>query len=184
MEVTFEQVRAALVPEEPNYRSAARLGAEAMPHLKSMVEGGEPMLAAKAAYLASLIGGEQAVDVLLSASAHSEASVRVAAASGTRNLEPAQAEALRDVLASDADPGVRAKNAQAAGEDPAEVWESAEPPPPDLPDPLPEPPPADGRMPGEQAREELAEGLMPGEADAVRPAVAAEGLMPGEQPGR
>lgn len=197
MAIAFEQVRAALIPEEPNYQSAAALGAEALPHLKSMVEGGEPLLAAKAAYLASLIDDEHAIDVLLAAATNPEPTVRVAAAAGTRNLPPSRAEAVREVLASDEDAGVRAKNAKAAGLDDSEIWESAEPAF-ESAEPEPEPPPAEGRMPGERApadqpgglmpgesdvvRHAVEEGLMPGESEALRRAVTTEGLMPGERP--
>ncbi|HEX6340711.1 HEAT repeat domain-containing protein [Umezawaea sp.] len=181
MATTFEQVRAALIAEEPDYRRAAELGVEALPHLKSMVEGGEPMLAAKAAYLAGLIDDERSVDVLLAAAAHPDPTVRVAAASSTRNLPPSAAEVVRETLDADDDPGVRAMSATAAGLDAAEIWRSAEPeavPP----EPAPEPPPTDGRMPGERDSADVPEGLMPGESEAVRHEVRAEGLMPGERP--
>ncbi|CRK58700.1 hypothetical protein [Alloactinosynnema sp. L-07] len=183
MAITFEQVRAALIPEEPNYQSAAAMGAEALPHLKSMVEGGEPMLAAKAAYLASLIDDDGVVDILLAAAANPDPSVRVAAASGTGNLASSRAEVVQATLAEDKDPGVRAKNARAAGLDDSGIWESAQESVATA-ESEPEPPSAEGLMPGERPSADLAEGLMPGEADAVPQAVAAEGLMPGERPAR
>ncbi|HVK24326.1 MAG TPA: hypothetical protein VM677_23470 [Actinokineospora sp.] len=181
MAITFEQVRAVLIPEEPDYAAAAALGTEALPHLKSMVEGGEPMLAAKAAYVASLIDDEGSVDILMAAAAHSEPSVRVAAAAGTRNLAQGRAEAVQATLAEDEDAGVRAKNAQAAGRDDAEIWASAEATV-ESAEPEPEPPSTEGLMPGERADVDLAEGMMPGESAVVPQAIAAEGLMPGERP--
>jgi hypothetical protein len=181
MPITFEQVRSALIPEEPDYQSAAALGVEALPHLKSMVEGGEPMLAAKAAYLASLIDDEAAMDILTTAAAHPEPSVRVAAAAATSNLDPSRAEAVQATLASDEDPGVRARSAKAAGQDDSAIWETAETPEVAA-EPEPEPPPTEGLMPGEGTGADLAYGLMPGESEATSQPVAAEGLMPGERP--
>ena len=58
MAVTLDEVRAALDPEEPNYRKAQEFGPEALPHLSTLVEEGNPLLAAKATYLASLLGNE------------------------------------------------------------------------------------------------------------------------------
>jgi HEAT repeat protein len=183
MAITFEQVRSALIPEEPDYQSAAALGVEALPHLRSMVDGGEPMLAAKAAYLASLIDDEGAVEILLAAAANPEPSVRVAAAAATRNLAPSRAEVVQATLSSDDDPGVRAKNAKAAGLDDTTIWEEAVPTDADADaEPEPEPPPTGGLMPGERAGTAQAEGLMPGESQVVAQAVTAEGLMPGERP--
>ncbi|AUI57232.1 hypothetical protein [Amycolatopsis sp. BJA-103] len=182
MAITFEQVRSALTPDEPDYPSAKALGVEALPHLKSMVEGGEPMLAAKAVYLASLIDDDGVVDILMAAAANSEPSVRVAAAAGSRNLAPSRAEVVQAALTDDDDPGVRAKNAKAAGLDDNEIWEAAETPVAAA-ELEPEPPSTEGRMPGEAAAvPDEAEGLMPGEAEAVRGQVATEGLMPGERP--
>jgi hypothetical protein len=50
------RVRAALEPEEPDYAAAAQLG-PAVPHLQTLIQGDDPMLASKASYLASLIQG-------------------------------------------------------------------------------------------------------------------------------
>ena len=55
MPVTMQQVRLILDSEEPDYGLGAQLGAEALPHLETLVRSGNPMLASKAVYLASLI---------------------------------------------------------------------------------------------------------------------------------
>ncbi|MDR6413350.1 hypothetical protein [Pseudarthrobacter sulfonivorans] len=107
MSVTMEAVLKVLEPDEPNYARAASLGSDALPHLRTLVEGNDPMLAAKAAYAASLLEGDQGKDIV-EAAAHSEtASVRVAAAAAANNL-PADsaAEVLMD-LVDDSDEGVR-----------------------------------------------------------------------------
>ena len=83
MATTEAQVRAYLEPEEPNYpAAAAALGAEALPVLDTLVRGGDPLLASKAAYLASMIPDEQAARVLEQAARSAHPTVRVAAAAG------------------------------------------------------------------------------------------------------
>ncbi len=87
MATTEAQVRAYLEPEEPNYKAAAAaLGAEALPVLETLVQGADPLLASKAAYLASLVPDERAARVLEQASRSEHATVRVAAAAGLQKL--------------------------------------------------------------------------------------------------
>lgn len=107
MSVTMEAVLKVLEPDEPNYARAASLGSDALPHLRTLVEGNDPMLAAKAAYAASLLEGAQGKDVVEAAARSETASVRVAAAAAANNL-PADsaAEVLMD-LVDDSDEGVR-----------------------------------------------------------------------------
>lgn len=106
MSVTFEQVRAALEPEEPNYGSAAQLGPDAIPHLSQLVQGNDPMLASKAAYLASLIQSNQTDAVLTLAAQSAHETVRAAAAAGVRNRDQVSVP-LVDQLLRDQDSGVR-----------------------------------------------------------------------------
>lgn len=117
MVVTKQQVIDVLSPDEPNYPEAAKLGPDALPHLDNLVKTADPLLASKATYLASLIQGEQSIDVLKAASQSNHPEVRVAAAAGARNLVSAAAGArnlepsrLNDLLSSlnnDQDAGVR-----------------------------------------------------------------------------
>ena len=65
------------------------------------------MLASKATYLASLIGGEQSVRIVETAVQRPEPEVRIAAAFGVRNLKIADAEPIVDRLIEDEDVGVR-----------------------------------------------------------------------------
>ncbi|MGM9473746.1 hypothetical protein ACS5PJ_17300 [Pseudarthrobacter sp. YS3] len=199
MSVTMEAVLEVLEPDEPKYDKAASLGPDALPHLRTLVEGDDPMLAAKAAYAASLLEGDQGKDVV-AAAAHSEtASVRVAAAAAANNLpSDSAAEVLMD-LVDDSDQGVRKVALSAV---PADA-------PPQLTAKLesgsgraagagregregaPEESPAGGgtaaRMPGEgpsmMPQEKPAEGLMPGEKPHASGGDAqGTGLMPGEKP--
>ena len=108
MAITLEQVRAALEPEEPDYKKAAKnLGTEALPHLERLITGDHPMLASKAAYLAGIIGTEQSVSVLERAARSGDASVRIAAAAAVQNLPPEPASDVLLRLIDDPDMGVQ-----------------------------------------------------------------------------
>ncbi len=117
MVVTKQQIIDMLNPDEPNYREAAKLGPDALPHLDTLVKTADPLLASKATYLASFIQGEQSIDVLKAAAQSEHPEVRVAVAAGARNLASATAGArnlgpdrLNDLLSSlnnDEDAGVR-----------------------------------------------------------------------------
>jgi len=106
MAVTFEQVRAALEPEEPDYASAAQLGADAIPYLTQLVQGDDPMLASKAAYLASLIESADADAVVAMAANSAHEAVRAAAAASVRNLSQMQVSLVESLL-HDQDASIR-----------------------------------------------------------------------------
>jgi HEAT repeat protein len=107
MPITMQDVRAWLDAEEVDYASAQKLGPAAIPFLMELVQGGDLGLASKATYLASLIKGKKSVAVLEAAAARNEPALRVAAASGIRNLPEAQAEKVLDQLKDDPDAGIR-----------------------------------------------------------------------------
>ena len=108
MPITLQNVKSELEPDELDYPAIAqKLGAEAIPYLKQLVDSPDPMTASKATYLASLIKNENAVAVLKHAATHAEPTVRVAAASGIRNLAETDADSLSDILIQDKDVGVR-----------------------------------------------------------------------------
>jgi hypothetical protein len=102
----MEQVINQLDREEPDYGQAAQLGAEALPHLITLIQGGNLGLAAKAASLAGLINAGQSVDVLEIAARHPEPVVRVAAAASAKNLTSIPTSLAMDLL-NDSDAGVR-----------------------------------------------------------------------------
>ena len=107
MNVTMKAVLEALEHDEPNYDKTASLGPDSLPHLRTLVQGDDPMLAAKAAFAASLIEGDQGKDIV-AAAAHSEtASIRVAAAATAHNLPADSAAVVLMDLIDDSDPGVR-----------------------------------------------------------------------------
>lgn len=108
MAIDMQQVKAALYPEEPDYPKAAKqLGADALPHLEAIIGGSEPLLAAKAVYLAGLIGGEKSVPAVLKAARSSDPMLRIAAAGAAKNLPTEHTDALLLRLVDDADLGVQ-----------------------------------------------------------------------------
>lgn len=106
MAVNLKKVRDALNVEEPDYAAAAKLGAEAMPHLKKLVKDEDPMMASKAAYLAGLIDAAGSADVVSEAAQSKSIVVRVAAANTAGHLSEADAS-LYEGLLGDHDAGVR-----------------------------------------------------------------------------
>jgi HEAT repeat protein len=105
--VTMADVRGALDPDEVDYAFAAQLGPDALPHLMALVEGADPGLAAKAAYLAGKIRGTASEAVVAAAAASDDARVRVAAASAASMLAPEAASRVLTGLVLDADTGVQ-----------------------------------------------------------------------------
>jgi HEAT repeat protein len=120
MAVTSEEVRAALDPEEPDYEAAAQLGPDALPHLQRFVEGPDPNLASKAAYLAGRIGDPQAAPVLELAATSDDPAIRAAAAAGVGHLPDEQADAVLQTLLDDDEPGVRKTALKAVPASPSE----------------------------------------------------------------
>jgi hypothetical protein len=107
MSITMKDVRTQLEPDEPDYAKAAQLGPNAIPYLKELVNGEDIMLASKAAYLASLIKNENSISILENAARNSQPVVRVAVASGLRNLSEENADRVSNLLIEDRDVGVR-----------------------------------------------------------------------------
>jgi hypothetical protein len=106
MPVTMEQVINQLDREEPNYTQAAQLGAEAIPHLVTLIQGEDLGLATKATSLAGIINAEQSATALELAAQHPAPVVRVAAAATVQNLTNIPTS-LSVQLLSDSDAGVR-----------------------------------------------------------------------------
>jgi HEAT repeat protein len=116
MPVNMQQVLAEIDKDEPNYSALAKLGPDALPHLRLVMESADSLRAAKAAWAASLVGGPASVDALKQAATHQDPQVRIAAAHGLRSA--ASAPGLRGAAAAapiatlsalleDSDPGVR-----------------------------------------------------------------------------
>jgi hypothetical protein len=106
MPVTLEDVIRQLDREEPDYAQAARLGPEALPHLRQILRGDNLGLAAKAACLAGAVNADESADILETAARHYDPVVRVAAAASARNLTRLPTS-LAAILLDDPDPGVR-----------------------------------------------------------------------------
>ncbi|MFC8897104.1 HEAT repeat domain-containing protein [Streptomyces cinereoruber] len=109
MGVTMDEVLAVLEPEEPDYSAVEGLGPSCLPHLEALFRGDDALLAAKAAYAASLLPDPAAHDLVVAASRSDDPSLRAAATGGAGNLPtPAAAVVLVDLLA-DRDVSVRGK---------------------------------------------------------------------------
>jgi hypothetical protein len=108
MAVKMEQVKEALDPDEPDYPKAAKqLGADALPHLEELVGSSDTSLAAKAAYLAGLIGGERSAPAVAKAARSGQATVRIAAAAAAAHLPAEHSDAVLLQLVDDVDRGVQ-----------------------------------------------------------------------------
>ncbi len=94
MVIMMQQVLDELYVYEPDYANAAsKLGPDALPHLNTIIKMANPMLALRAAYLASfLIHDEQSITILKNAAMSKHPQVRIAAAAGTRNLKLTKTE--------------------------------------------------------------------------------------------
>lgn len=111
----MDEVRSFLDPDEPDYPAAAvALGEDVLPELAELSAGDDPGLASKAVYLAGLIGGDRAPEILREAMGHDDPVVRVAAAGALRNLDDETALDLALELLSDEDAGVRKVTVQSA----------------------------------------------------------------------
>jgi HEAT repeat protein len=179
MAVSMKRVRAALEPEEPDYAGAAQLGPDAVPHLQTLIQGDDPMLASKAVYLASLIPDERTADLVQQAAQHDDPVIRVAAASAAQNMDAPAASQVLVALVADDDPGVRKVARAAVPESPTDA----------LAQRLEELPEAGGDQPRRPLGPQEAMGLqqpMPGESAAGGDQMPGEtsGQMPGESQGR
>jgi len=106
MPVTIQDVVNQLDREEPDYTQAARLGPEALPFVRQLIQGDNVALASKAAFLAGQISGEGTLQVLEIASRHPDPVVRVAAAASAKNFT-GLSTTLANTFLNDADAGVR-----------------------------------------------------------------------------
>jgi hypothetical protein len=107
MATTLQQLMETLQAEEPDYMELKKMEPNIVPHLLTIVREADPLTASKAAYLASLIHSNVSSEVLSTALNHDNPVVRIAAASGTRNLDVLSAKNLLFNALQDRDSGVR-----------------------------------------------------------------------------
>ncbi len=107
MPVTMQDVLAEIGKDEPDYAAASQLGPDAVPLLRMIVEGTDPLEASKAVYATSLIGGPGSIEVLRLAANHHDPQVRIAVAQGLKNLAAAAPTDLVMKSLDDPDSGVR-----------------------------------------------------------------------------
>jgi HEAT repeat protein len=112
---TLEEVRKELGKDEVLYPELAlSYGAEALPHLKTLVAEDDPRIAPKAAYLAGIIDAEASHEVVARAAQSRHDVVRVAAAAVARSLPGEHGVRVTSLLLGDADAGVRIRAMKSA----------------------------------------------------------------------
>ena len=108
MSATMQDVVRFLSPDEADlHQAAAALDPGAIPHLEALVRGPDPMLAAKAAYVAGLMEESGGIEVLRVAASSPEKMVRVAAGTVVGRLAPDRAAPILTILLTDSDPECR-----------------------------------------------------------------------------
>jgi HEAT repeat protein len=118
---TLDEVRRELDKDELDYPALAdKLGQQALEQLQALVTEDEPRIASKAAYLAALIAGPTADEVVALAAHSRHEAVRVSAAAALDKLTPDRGTEVARLLLSDPDVGIRARAAKSVAkvEDP------------------------------------------------------------------
>ena len=116
MALSIEQLRTLLDPDEPNYATMATLLApDDIPGLTTLVNGKDQMLASKAAYAMTLIPDASVLETVRAAANNPNPVVRIAFASGLRNLGEYDVDGVVTQLLEDEDPGVRKTATNTAG---------------------------------------------------------------------
>ncbi|PPK69119.1 hypothetical protein V5P93_001495 [Actinokineospora auranticolor] len=90
MLVTMREVRQRLTGADVDFDAATELGPDALPHLAELATTDDTVLACKAIYLASRIGGSGGTEIITRAAGHDDPIVRIAASAALRNLEHAR----------------------------------------------------------------------------------------------
>jgi HEAT repeat protein len=112
---TLEEVRKELWKDELLYPELAlSYGADALPHLKTLVAEDDPRIAPKAAYLAGIIDAKASHEVVAQAAKSRHDVVRVAAAAVAAALPAEHSVSITSLLLGDADAGVRIRAMKSA----------------------------------------------------------------------
>ena len=107
MTVTINQLRLQLDADEPDYPALARLGPSLLPQLAQLAKDRSEYVAANAASLAGIIGGDRATAVIESAARSRSPLVRTAAAEALQRVQGPKAVSMIAALLNDRDKGVR-----------------------------------------------------------------------------
>lgn len=108
MALTKDDVLVLLLPDEADLnRAASRLGSEALPLLGEIVDGPDPMLASKAAYVAGMIPDPRSAQIVQRAATKKEKMVRVAAATVAERMPAKHASEVLITLLRDDDAETR-----------------------------------------------------------------------------
>ena len=105
--MTEQELRQALDNEEPQYPElAAQLDASDVPKLRAIAEGSDVGRATKAVYLASLLDFGDAPEIVVKAAHSPTELVRIASATGLRNLPAKARDRAADLLIDEANPAI------------------------------------------------------------------------------
>ena len=107
MAVAINQLRLLLDADEPDYPALARLGPSALPQLAQLAKDRSEYVAANAASLAGLIGGDGAMAAIESAARSRSPLVRTAAADALQRVQGPKVAGMIAALLNDRDKGVR-----------------------------------------------------------------------------
>jgi HEAT repeat protein len=107
MTVTTSQLRSHLDRDEPDYPALARLGPAILPQLEQLAGDRSTYVAANAASLAGIIGGDRAIGILAGAARNKSPLVRTAAAAAITRIQGPKAASTIAILLNDRDKGVR-----------------------------------------------------------------------------
>jgi HEAT repeat protein len=115
MPVTLEDVVRVIGPVEADLnQAAAGLGVEALPHLRALVRGPDPIFAAKATYVAGLLQYGDGSEIVREAATRPDKMVRVAVISALQFLSEEEADTILPGLLTDADAEIRQLAIEAA----------------------------------------------------------------------
>lgn len=105
--MTEQELRQALDNEEPQYPElAAQLKASDVPKLRAIAEGSDVGRATKAVYLASLLDIGDADEIVVKAARSPTELVRIASATGLKNLPAKARDRAADLLIDEANPAI------------------------------------------------------------------------------
>lgn len=112
-EVTRKAVEALLRAED--YAGARAIGPRSLPYLRSIVEGDDWHLAAKAVHVAGLLNLDESLPIIELAARSRQTVLRVAAAAAAASLAPHRGEQVLKRLLKSRDVGIRKWAIRSAG---------------------------------------------------------------------
>jgi hypothetical protein len=107
MPLAFEDLSARLNVVDGDYLSLAEHGSALLPHLKTLIQGPDPKLAARATLLAGSIESYQSVELIRLAAKHTHQMVRLVVPGACSSLKMSGVDEIVGDALQDSDHGVR-----------------------------------------------------------------------------